>query len=69
MNFAAFRALEGAEVWVRPDRVQYLKSAVVPHEGRQTDVTQIVLISEQPTWINVQAPIATVARELRDAAR
>lgn len=69
MKFAAFTALEGNEVWVRPDRVQYLRACAIPHEGRQVWVTQIVLIDAEPSWLNVKAPINVVARELQDAAR
>lgn len=68
MRFAPFRALEGAEIWVRPDRVQYLKTQTVEYGDRQVDVTTIVLISDPPTWINVRASIAVVARELQDAS-
>jgi hypothetical protein len=68
MKFVAFTALEGAETWIRPDRVQYLKRAAISHEGRMIMATSIVLISETPSWINVDLPISAVARALQDAS-
>lgn len=69
MKFAAFRALEGAEVFVRPDRVHVVKTATTVHEGETIEVTQICLVGEAGGYILVRARPEVVVRELQDASR
>lgn len=69
MKFAAFRALEGAEVFVRPDRVHVVKTAKTEHEGQTIEVTQICLVEQPGGYILVRARPEVVVRQLEDASR